>query len=67
MCVQAKVSKDIGMTICKSIVVSFQPCSVAFFLFHRENAKVGSHSRAATPITCYGGPERIKAMKTNII
>ena len=31
VCAFGKMAKDIGMTICKSIVVSFLPCSVAFF------------------------------------
>ena len=33
MCVVRKMSKDIGMTIHKSIVVPFLPCSVAFLGF----------------------------------
>ena len=31
MCAVGKMAKDIGMTICKSIVVSFLPCLVAFW------------------------------------
>ena len=36
VCVRAvgKMAKDIGMTIRKSIVVSFLPCLVAFLAFH---------------------------------
>ena len=34
VCVVGKMAKDIGMTIRKSIVVSFLPCSVAFLAFH---------------------------------
>ena len=33
-CAVEKMAKDIGMTICTSIVVSFLPCSVAFLAFH---------------------------------
>ena len=31
VCAVGKMAKDIGMTISKSIVVSFLPCLVAFF------------------------------------
>ena len=34
VCAVGKMAKDIGMTIRKSIVVSFLPCSVAFLEFH---------------------------------
>ena len=34
VCEVGKMSKDIGMTICKGIVVSFLPCLVAFWGFH---------------------------------
>ena len=34
VCAVGKMAKDIGMTIRKSIVVSFLPCSVAFLAFH---------------------------------
>ena len=34
MCAVRKMAKDIGMTIRKSIVVSFLPCLVAFLAFH---------------------------------
>ena len=34
VCAVGKMAKDIGMTIRKSIVVSFLPCSVAFLVFH---------------------------------
>ena len=36
VCVHAvgKMAKCIGMTICKSIMVSFLPCLVAFLAFH---------------------------------
>ena len=34
VCAVGKMAKDIGMTICKSIVVSFLPCLVAFLAFH---------------------------------
>ena len=35
VCVEVgKMAKDIGMTICKGIVVSFLPCLVAFWGFH---------------------------------
>ena len=34
VCVVGKMAKDIGMTIRKSIVVSFLPCLVAFLAFH---------------------------------
>ena len=33
VCAVGKMAKDIGMTIRKSIVVSFLPCLVAFFAF----------------------------------
>ena len=35
-----KMAKDIGMTICKGIVVSFLPCLVAFWGFHINTANV---------------------------
>ena len=31
VCAVEKMAKNFGMTICKSIVVSFLPCLVAFF------------------------------------
>ena len=34
VCAVGKMVKDIGMTICKSIVVSLLPCLVAFLSFH---------------------------------
>ena len=35
VCVEVgKIAKDIGMTICKGIVVPFLPCLVAFWGFH---------------------------------
>ena len=34
VCAVGKMAKDIGMTIRKSIVVSFLPCLVAFLAFH---------------------------------
>ena len=34
VCEVAKMSKDIGMTIRKGIVVSYLPCLVAFWGFH---------------------------------
>ena len=34
VCGVGKMAKDIGITICKSIVVSFLPCLVAFLAFH---------------------------------
>ena len=34
VCAVGKIAKDIGMTIRKSIVVSFLPCLVAFLAFH---------------------------------
>ena len=34
VCAVGKMAKDIGMTICKSIAVSFLPCLVAFLAFH---------------------------------
>ena len=33
-CAVGKMAKDTGMTIYKSIVVSFLPCLVAFLAFH---------------------------------
>ena len=34
VCAVGKMAKDIGMTIRKSIVVSFLPCLVAFLAIH---------------------------------
>ena len=34
VCAVGKMAKDIGMTIHKSIVVSFLPCLVSFLAFH---------------------------------
>ena len=34
VCVVGKMAKDIRMTICKGIVVSFLPCLIAFWGFH---------------------------------
>ena len=34
VCAVGKMAKDIGMTIRKSIVVSFLPCLVAFLAYH---------------------------------
>ena len=34
VCAVGKMAKDIGITIHKSIVVSFLPCLVAFLAFH---------------------------------
>ena len=61
VCEVGKMAKDIGMTIRKGIVVSFLPCSVAFWGFHPY---IFFHFLKCFFVTCFccflGGGERFE-------